>query len=386
MSKFSVLIALVLAAACGDPPPPAPPPLHEFTVEVRAEDDNGDPLPRVPVLLDGEPVGLTDADGKFSGTLREREGTKVKLAVGELDSYKFPGSETTEIEETLRVTKVNDTASGVPVFLRVRAESLARQEIPSIPPSVIEPFLTRPLVIEPDGSSVLYARPRSGRDSDEFFRDRQYGALWAGKRPSTEELEAALGLPVRHVDELADLLTAGTKTRVHRGLSAPVDALVAPDEGRDAELARVLSELRLVKDGWEIDELATAVDATVLGFEDCVREWDRVLEHGERWLEGTFFRRARTMGNDLGYDSIVAGGPHATTLHWIENSGAIVPGELVLCDMGVEGANLYTADVTRTLPVSGAFTPLQRDLYTLVLQAQDAGLAAVQAAAPRDAE
>ena len=126
MSKFSVLIALVLAAACGDPPPPAPPPLHEFTVEVRAEDDNGDPLPRVPVLLDGEPVGLTDADGKFSGTLREREGTKVKLAVGELDSYKFPGSETTEIEETLRVTKVNDTASGVPVFLRVRAESLRK--------------------------------------------------------------------------------------------------------------------------------------------------------------------------------------------------------------------------------------------------------------------
>ncbi|WP_278256599.1 aminopeptidase P N-terminal domain-containing protein [Nocardioides convexus] len=43
------------------------------------------------------------------------------------------------------------------------------------------------LVVEPDGSCVLYARPRSGRDSDEFFRDRQYGALWAGKRPSAEE-------------------------------------------------------------------------------------------------------------------------------------------------------------------------------------------------------
>ena len=100
----------------------------------------------------------------------------------------------------------------------------------------------------------------------------------------------------------------------------------------------------------------------------------QVLEYGERWIEGTFFRRARAMGNDIGYDSIVGGGPHATTLHWIENSGPITPGELVLLDMGVEGSNLYTADVTRTLPVNGTFTPLQRDLYDLVYAAQQAGI------------
>ena len=62
-----------------------------------------------------------------------------------------------------------------------------------------------------------------------------------------------------------------------------------------------------------------------------------MLKHGERWIEGTFFRRARAMGNDIGYDSIVGGGRHATTLHWIENTGPITPGELVLLDMGVEG-------------------------------------------------
>ncbi len=234
------------------------------------------------------------------------------------------------------------------------------------------------LVIEPDGSAVLYARPRAGRESDEFFRDRQYGALWAGRRPSLGELEASLGLPVRHVDDLPRLLETPAKTRVHRGLSSEVDALVSRDESRDEELARVVSEMRLVKDEWELAELQAACDATTLGFEDSAREWDRVLEFGERWLEGTFFRRARTMGNDLGYDSIVAGGSHATTLHWIENSGAIVPGELVLLDMGVEGHNLYTADVTRTLPVDGRFTQLQRDLYTLVLDAQEAGMAALR--------
>ena len=113
-----------------------------------------------------------------------------------------------------------------------------------------------------------------------------------------------------------------------------------------------------------------------------MREWDRVLEFGERWIEGTFFRRARAMGNDIGYDSICAGGSHATTLHWIDNTGAIKPGKLVLLDMGVEGRNLYTADVTRTLPVDGTFTPLQRDLYDLVLAAQQAGIDAVRPGAP----
>jgi Xaa-Pro aminopeptidase len=233
------------------------------------------------------------------------------------------------------------------------------------------------LVIE-DGEATLFARPRSGRDSDEFFRDRQYGELWVGRRPSLGEMSASLGLPTRHIAELGDALRTSAKTRVLRGVDATVDTAVAADEGRDRELARVLSELRLVKDEWELGELARACDVTTLGFEDVVREWDRVLELGERWVEGTFFRRARAMGNDIGYESIVAGGRHATTLHWIDNTGPITPGELVLLDMGVEASSLYTADVTRTLPVDGRFTPLQRDLYSAVLEAQQAGIDAVR--------
>ncbi|WP_370249858.1 aminopeptidase P family protein [Nocardioides sp.] len=232
------------------------------------------------------------------------------------------------------------------------------------------------LVID-DGEAVLYARPRSGRETDEFFRDRQYGELWVGKRPSLGELSEALGLEVRHADDLPAALGGG-KTRVHRGVSASVDAAVEGDAGRDDELARVLSELRLIKDDWEVGQLQEACDITALGFQDSVEEWERVLQYGERWIEGTFFRRARAMGNDLGYDSIVGGGAHATVLHWIDNDGPIEPGTLVLLDMGVEGRELYTADVTRTLPVSGTFTPLQRELYQLVLDAQQAGFDAVR--------
>ncbi len=233
------------------------------------------------------------------------------------------------------------------------------------------------LVVEGE-ESVLYARPRSSRETDEFFRDRQYGELWAGRRPSLHEMTSLLGLPVRHLDELPERLRSSAKTRVLRGVDSSVDATVGADPGRDDDFARVLSEMRLVKDEWELGELTEACDITTLGFTDSVREWDNVLEHGERWIEGTFFRRARAMGNDIGYDSIVGGGKHATTLHWIDNSGPITPGELVLLDMGVEGRNLYTADVTRTLPVDGTFTPLQRDLYTLVHAAQSAGIDAVR--------
>jgi Xaa-Pro aminopeptidase len=233
------------------------------------------------------------------------------------------------------------------------------------------------LVVE-DGESVLYARPRSSRETDEFFRDRQYGELWVGRRPSLHELSSSLGLEVRHIDRLQDALSGPGKTRVLRGVSNPVDRMVAADTALDDDLARVVSEQRLVKDDWEIAQLQEACDITTLGFEDSVREWRQVLEFGERWIEGTFARRARAMGNDIGYDSIVGGGHHATTLHWIDNTGPITPGTLVLLDMGAEGTNLYTADVTRTLPVDGTFTPLQRDLYDLVYCAQQAGIEAVQ--------
>ena len=237
------------------------------------------------------------------------------------------------------------------------------------------------LVVE-DGEATLFARPRSSRQTDEFFRDRQYGELWAGRRPSLHEMESSLGLRCRHIEELPEALRASGKTRILCGVDAGVDAAVSADQGRDDELARVLSEMRLVKDAWELEQLQEACDITTLGFADSVREWDNVLKYGERWIEGTFFRRARAMGNDIGYDSIVGGGKHATTLHWIDNSGPITPGDLVLLDMGVEASSLYTADVTRTLPVDGTFSPVQRELYTLVLDAQQAGIDAVRPGVP----
>lgn len=232
------------------------------------------------------------------------------------------------------------------------------------------------LVVEPHGEATLFLRPRSDRRSGEFFRDRVYGELWAGRRPTLGESSRRLAVPTRHVAELEAALSGPrVPTRVLRGVDGRVDALLADAAGPgDAEFAAVLAELRLVKDAWEIDQLEQAVAITTRGFEDVVRALPMAKRTSERYLEGVFWQRARLEGNDVGYHSIVAAGAHAATLHWIDNDGPVRDGDLLLLDAGAETRSLYTADITRVFPVSGRFSPLQRDLYELCRQANDAAL------------
>ena len=229
------------------------------------------------------------------------------------------------------------------------------------------------LVIDADGAAVLYQAPSMDRSTPSFFTDRMYGELWVGPRPTLAATSAQLGVETRPLEELDKL--AGS-ARVVRGYDARVEKLFERDEDKDGELAVFLSEQRLVKDEHEIDQLQQAVDATVLGFEDVVRQLPAAVQSSERWIEGVFGLRARVEGNDVGYGSICAAGTHACVLHWTDNDGPVREDDLVLLDMGVEGHELYTADVTRTLPVSGTFSPRQREVYTLVYQAQEAAIAA----------
>jgi Xaa-Pro aminopeptidase len=150
----------------------------------------------------------------------------------------------------------------------------------------------------------------------------------------------------------------------------------------DAELATTLSEMRLHKDAFEVAQMRDAVAATVRGFVDVVRRLPVAMEMGERMVEGIFATRARVDGNNVGYNVIAASGANATTLHWTRNDGPVRQGDLLLLDAGVENRRLYTADITRTMPVSGRFSPRQREIYQLVLRAQEAGIAAVRPGAP----
>ncbi|MFG2140138.1 aminopeptidase P family protein [Streptomyces sp. NPDC048650] len=221
------------------------------------------------------------------------------------------------------------------------------------------------LVLEPDGphghEAVLHLRPRSPRTGSGFYRDRRHGEFWVGRRPEPAEVESLTGIRCTPL---------GTEAPLPPGRGATTDS----------ELAAVLSELRLVKDAWEIDELQRAVDHTTTGFEDVVRALPRALAHprGERWIEGVFDLRARAEGNGTGYETIAAAGAHACVLHWTRNDGPLDPRDLLLLDAGVETDGLYTADITRTLPLSGRFSPVQRQVYDLVLAAQEAGIAALK--------
>jgi Xaa-Pro aminopeptidase len=224
------------------------------------------------------------------------------------------------------------------------------------------------LVLEPrEGGheAVLYFRERADRTTPEFYADASIGEFWIGPRPALAGVAADLGLSTAHVD-----------------------SFVATDDDRvvgvDDELTRFVSEMRLVKDEYELAQLALAVEVTASGFDDIVAELPRVIEHprGERVVEGVFHRRARADGNAVGYDTIAASGPHACYLHWTRNDGAVVPGDLILIDAGVEVDSLYTADITRTLPVSGRFTEVQRRVYEAVREAADAAFGAARPGVP----
>ena len=249
------------------------------------------------------------------------------------------------------------------------------------------------LVITPGASSArctLYIPQRRDHHTHEFFTDARYGELWVGARRGVTEAAAYYEIDTAPLDYLEkDLASLRADDVVAlRGFDASVDRLL-DDHELDAELSVALSEQRLVKDDFEVAQLQLAIDYTVKGFADVVRALPAAEGRGERVIEGVFNLRARVEGNDTGYDTIAASGSNATILHWTRNDGAVRRGEMLLLDAGVECHNLYTADVTRTMPINGTFSPAQRRVYDLVLAAQEAGIAAVRPGAsfmaPNDA-
>jgi Xaa-Pro aminopeptidase len=238
-------------------------------------------------------------------------------------------------------------------------------------------------LLEPKGDgheALLFIHPRSSRDSDEFYRDAKYGEFWVGRRMTLEETTRKYGIAVREIEDLDKFLSNEKPAVYVRGENKVVDKKLSKDKEATAELLTFLSEMRLVKDSYEIAEMQKAVDATNRGFADMVRVFDAAssTKRGERIIEAAFFGRARLEGNDLGYETIAASGSHACILHWIRNDGDVRSGDLILIDAGVEVDSLYTADITRTLPINGKFSPAQRKIYTLVYEAQRAGFAAVK--------
>jgi Xaa-Pro aminopeptidase len=242
------------------------------------------------------------------------------------------------------------------------------------------------LVTEPAGGeheATLYVQPPSGRDDDSFWLNGAHGELWVGPRPELADISTRLGIacaPRADLDKVLESLPPDEKSLVLRGTDPQVDAVAATDSDGEQWLRAGLAELRLIKDEWEIGQLRTAMDVSAAGFAAAARVLRQAASGapvGEREVDAAFAHRARAGGSGPGYPTIAAAGWHGTILHWSRNDGPLRPGELIVIDAGAETEALYTADITRTLPVSGTFTAIQREVYEIVLAAQQAALAEI---------
>jgi Xaa-Pro aminopeptidase len=138
----------------------------------------------------------------------------------------------------------------------------------------------------------------------------------------------------------------------------------------------VFAELRMRKSPYELRLMQHAVDISIEGHQRAQAvaaraQWEYEVEAE---LDYTYKRRN---ADNWGYPSIVGCGPNGTTLHYQESQGRVRPGDLILIDAGAEYDH-YTADVTRTFPASGKFTPAQAEVYNVVLAAQEAAFGVIR--------
>jgi len=253
---------------------------------------------------------------------------------------------------------------------------------------------------EPDTVALL--RPGAEAPFVMFVRphDPQM-AIWVGARAGIDGALADYGAdeayPIEELAERLPALLAEVETLYYPlGVDTEVDALVSKHVAGRRQAAQrggkelvslrdpspLVDEMRLHKSEPEAAALNRAVSLTAQGFDLAMRATRPGMhEYEVQALMEAEFRRLGSRRN--GYPSIVAGAHDSCILHYTTNRKELNDGDLLLIDAGAEW-DYYTADVTRTWPVSGKFTPAQRAVYDVVLRAQQAGIAAAQPGAPFD--
>jgi len=224
---------------------------------------------------------------------------------------------------------------------------------------------------------VLYLPPRNPRA--ERWTGRQLGPGAVAERLTGIEDVRAMNTDSVDANVQAMLGQVGGSlfTTLRRG-STP-EPIVVKWAGRGIELANVIptvDSMRVVKDEVEIAALRRAIHITA----EAQKAAMRTVTPGmfEYQVEATIEYTFRNMGADrVGFPSIVGSGPNTTILHYDVNRRRTEPGDLLLADIGAEWGQ-YTADVTRTFPVSGRFTERQKDIYNLVLGTQLAVIDAIR--------
>lgn len=248
----------------------------------------------------------------------------------------------------------------------------------------------------PEPDAVLVLRPGQKPETVMFVRPRDRAKeVWNGTRAGPEGAIARYGLDTAHPLEALDAelpkyLDAAARLHYALGRHPGFDRHVLswiersrnPRAGRDGvaevvDVSGVIHELRLRKTAAEIESLRRAAALSAQAHLAAMRAVRPGMKEYEIQAVIEYVCRSRGSAR-LGYPCIVGAGPHATILHYTSNDGEVRDGDLVLVDAGCE-VDYYTADITRTWPASGRFTPPQRTLYEIVLRAQ---LEAIDACRP----
>ena len=254
----------------------------------------------------------------------------------------------------------------------------------------LEPDAVLVMVASPM-QSILFSRPNNPSEEQ-----------WTGKRlgqtGAIEQLGMDQAYPIEELDKQLPMLLANktaivyaigqdmswdrriisalarTKKQARAGVTSPEGML---------DLAPMMGEMRVIKSATEVSMMREAARITVAAHQRAMRACLNARYEYELEAE-LLYEFTRQGCRAPAYDSIVACGENACTLHYTANNQALTPGDLVLIDAGAEFES-YAADVTRTFPVNGVFSTEQRLIYTLVLQAQHAGIAAIKPGATWDA-
>ena len=226
-------------------------------------------------------------------------------------------------------------------------------------------------------------RPSGFRQSDNFFyltgmteaggalvlgadgKEALYGNT--GRRQGTDSWNVVpAGL------QAAGTIAGITELRTMANLEEDVSRLEAVSERNTNSL---IHRMRRVKSPAEIELLRKAIDITNAAHREVMRAAQAGMYEYQLQaiLEHVFFMNG---AERVGFASIVGSGPNTCILHWSENTRKIEANEVVVVDIGAE-YGMYTADVTRTIPISGKFTDRQRRIYEIVLRANEAGIAMV---------
>lgn len=247
---------------------------------------------------------------------------------------------------------------------------------------------------EPDAVAVL--RPGHEKPFALFVLPRDPKLeTWTGLRTGVdgvqEKFGADIAFPTTEIDkELPKLLAEYEKVYYALGSDQKLDALITDQAVKRRRMAPrgdkalneivdpmpVIDQMRLIKSAAEVDCLQKAIDITAVGFDVAFKTARAgTFEYEVQAAMETEFRRLGSPQN--GYPSIVASGENACILHYISNRDQLKNGDLLLIDAGAE-YDLYSADITRTWPVKGKFTKAQKDVYEVVLAANEAGIAAAK--------